>query len=176
MRVFAGLGLPSAIASTLSKIEGGLPGARWISPDNYHITLTFIGEVPESKAVELNESLSKIVLPGFDIQIEGLGTFGHAKPHTLWAGVSVTPDLTRLQAKTTQAARDLGLDIEKRKFLPHVTLARLHDAPLDRLNAFISGNNPFHAGSFRLLTFTLFESTLTKDGANYSRLMDYPLI
>jgi len=175
MRLFAGLDISSEIAASLANLEGGIPGARWIAPENHHVTLVFIGEVPEHVADEIDETLADIDHPALDLSVEGLGTFGHAKPHTLWAGIADSPGLNHLQAKVTQALRDLGIEIERRKFFPHVTLARLKDAPADRLRTFIAGNSPFHAGTFHVPAFTLFQSFVTKDGSDYRRLMEYPL-
>jgi 2'-5' RNA ligase len=90
--------------------------------------------------------------------------------------VAHVPDLSRLQAKVSQSISDLDIELERRKFTPHVTVARLHDTPIERLQSYLSGNSPFHGGTERTLTFTLFESVLTKDGSAYHKLMEYPLV
>ena len=98
-RLFTALEVPAAIAFSLSLLRGGLPGARWIDPENYHITLRFIGDIDEPTADEIAHALARVDRPGFDLSLEGLGAFGSRKPHSLFAGVKVSPALRDLQAE-----------------------------------------------------------------------------
>jgi len=175
IRLFVGLGLDQNITNSLSLLAGGIPGARWVGPESFHITLLFIGEVPENRAVEVNDGLSEIIHPAFSISIDGLGTFGHAKPHTLWAGVTLTPELDHLHRKVVHAIDELDLDIDHRKFIPHITLARLSDAPGRHLETFITENSPFHGGTQMIRSVSLIQSILSSEGSTYLKLMDYPL-
>ncbi len=175
IRIFVGLSLDETIIKPLSKLAGGIPGARWITPGNYHITLLFIGDIPENRAVEVNDVLTRLDHPPFAISIDGLGTFGHARPHTLWAGVTLTPDRAHLQKKIIHAIDELDLDIDHRKFIPHITLARLSDEPGHHLQNFITENSPFHGGTLMVRAATLYQSILSSEGSTYLKLMDYPL-
>lgn len=176
MRLFVALNVPDGIVARLSIMCSGIPGAQWVAPENMHITLRFIGDVDEPTAEEINYVLSHLEAPAFDLELQGLGTFGHGHlSHALWVGVSLTPGLTHLQAKIESAMVRMGLTPEGRKFTPHVTLARLRKPEAGRLQSFIEGNNLFKAGPFTVEQFTLFESQPGKGGPVYTALEDYPL-
>lgn len=176
MRLFVALSLPDGIVARLNLMCSGIPGAQWIEPANFHITLRFMGEVDEPTAEEINFNLSHIEAPPLDLELQGLNTFGQGfKAHALWVGVPLTPALAHLQSKIDSAVIRAGVPPEGRKFVPHVTLARLNKPEAGRLQSFIEGNNLFKAGPFTADQFTLFESQTGKGGPVYTALEDYPL-
>ncbi len=176
MRLFVALTLPDGIVARLNIMCSGIPGARWVEPENLHITLRFIGEVDESTAEEINFNLARIEAPAFDLELNGLGTFGQGhKAHALWVGVTASAGLLHLQQKADAAVTRAGVPPESRKFTPHVTLARLAKPEAGRLQSFIEGNNLFKAGPFTAEQFTLFESKTGKGGPVYTALEDYAL-
>ena len=71
-RLFTGLEIPSEIAQTLSLLRGGLPGARWIDPENYHITLRFIGDIDDRLAHEIALLLDGVRRRSFEVRFGGL--------------------------------------------------------------------------------------------------------
>lgn len=177
MRLFVALALPDGIVARLNVMCSGIPGARWVEPENMHITLRFIGEVDEPVAEEINFNLSRIDARSFDIELNGLGTFGQGpKAHALWVGVPLTPELGQLQKKVDTAVVRAGVEREERKFTPHVTLARMNKPESGRLQSFIEGNNLFRAGPFTVEQFSLYESLTGNGGPVYTVLEDYPLI
>jgi 2'-5' RNA ligase len=176
LRLFVALTLPDGIVARLNLMCSGIPGARWVEPANMHITLRFIGEVDDPTAEEINYNLSHIEAPAFDLELQGLNTFGQGyKAHTLWVGVPPTPELAHLQKKVDSAVLRAGVPQEERKFTPHVTLARMTKPEIGRLQSFIEGNNLFKAGPFAVEQFTLFESQIGKGGPVYTALEDYAL-
>lgn len=176
MRLFVALALPDGIVARLNLMCSGIPGARWTPPENMHITVRFIGEVDEPAAEEINYNLSRIEAPAFDLELQGVDTFGQGqKAHALWVGVSLTQGLAHLRQKVESAVVRTGQPPEGRKFTPHVTLARLQKPDAARLQSFIEGNNLFRAGPFTVARFTLFESLPGKGGPVYTALEDYPL-
>ncbi len=176
MRLFVGLGVPENLARRLAILHGGIPGARWVEPQNMHITLRFIGEVPRDVAEDLDEMLVGVAAPGFDLQLHGLGTFGQGtKTRALWVGVEPSAGLSFLHQKIESAVVRGGQPAEGRKFTPHVTLARFAQADAHRLQNFVEGNSLFHAGPWTIDHFTLFESHLGKGGPVYTPLADYAL-
>ena len=72
-RLFTGLEIPPLVAQTLATMRGGLPGARWIDPENYHLTLRFLGEVPGHRAEELDLALATLRGKQFTLQLSGCG-------------------------------------------------------------------------------------------------------
>jgi hypothetical protein len=107
-RLFTALEVPRDAALSLSLLRGGLPGARWVDSENYHITLRFFGDVEGHVADEIANALDRVRRPAFTISLSGVGVFGGRKPHALWAGVSASPDLFALQAEIERKCQRLG--------------------------------------------------------------------
>jgi len=86
-RLFTGLEIPAEIGQTLSNLRGGLPGARWIDPENYHVTLRFIGDIDGVAANEIASMLFRVNRKQFDVAVQGLASFGGRKPRAVVASV-----------------------------------------------------------------------------------------
>ena len=166
LRLFVAIALPEDIRTRLSMLCGGVPGARWLSPETMHLTIRFIGEVPESTLSDIELALRQVHAPGFEIMLDGVGSFGNGdRPRVIWAGVERSPALDHLHGKIESALVRSGLPPEGRKFTPHVTLARLKGAKRGRVGDFLAAHNPFRAGPVRIRQFTLFSSFLSHSGA-----------
>lgn len=177
LRLFIGIGLPEGVRDGLARHAAGLPGARWVAPENYHLTLRFIGEVDEGVAADVNEALDLVVAPPFTLTLDGLGSFGKGnKTRALWAGVMASDPLLHLQAKVESALVRAGLPPEERKYSPHVTLAYLGgETPMEKLGRYMEAHGLLREGPFPVDHFTLYESVLGKAGPVYHALQDYPL-
>ncbi|HEX6959339.1 MAG TPA: RNA 2',3'-cyclic phosphodiesterase [Ferrovibrio sp.] len=169
IRLFVAISFPEEIRQSLATLCAGVPGARWAKPDQFHLTLRFIGEVDGRAAHAVADELSGITMPSFELKLFGVGTFGDKrKSHSLWAGVRPNPALNRLQEKVDNAVLRAGLAPDRRKFAPHVTLARLNNAPVDRLGAFLSHHALYEAPGFICERFVLYSSFLSSSGAIYT--------
>lgn len=175
LRLFVGIEFPPELKLRLSLLETGIPGARWVDPGNFHLTLRFIGEVDEGVAADIDEALSRLRARRFVLRLAGTGIFGGERPRALWAGIERDPELVALRDKIEQALIRLGLEPEPRKFAPHVTLARLRDPDLSRLGEFLAGNAQFRAEPLPVEQFSLIASYPTKSGSIYEDQADYPL-
>lgn len=174
-RLFTALEIPSHIAFSLSLLRGGLHNARWIDPENYHITLRFIGDVDAPVADEIVGALRRIKRPSFDLALDGLGAFGNRRPHSLWAGVSPTPALNDLHAEVERRLQRIGLEPEHRRFAPHVTLARLRGASEPDVAAYLSARGDFRTTPFPVGRFVLLSSRASRGGGPYVMEEAYPL-
>jgi 2'-5' RNA ligase len=175
MRLFVALPLPEEVAQSLLLIQGGVPGARWQTRDQLHLTLRFIGEVDNQTAIMLDEALAGIHAPAFEIQLHAVGQFGGKQIHSLWAGVRKNGALDHLQRKVDSAIRRIGEPQDQHKFTPHVTLARLrHPAPGKALE-WLTHHALFTSAEFTVGAFQLYSSKLTSDGSIYRVEQDYPL-
>lgn len=176
IRLFVAIPLPERVRMQLASVQSGLQGARWIRPENIHLTLRFIGEVPNDVAADIDAALGSIEAPRFTVEIDGIGSFKRGKhPHALWAGIARTEPLMRLQAKIESALVRAGLDPEERKFAPHVTLARLRDVRRGRVEAWAQAHGSFRATPFEADRFVLFSSFLASAGAIYTPEREYAL-
>lgn len=176
MRLFVALDLPSSLRTRLSWMAGGLPGARWVPPENYHVTLRFIGEVPGWRAEELDHALAGLRAKGFGLSLAGVGAFEKGgKVKSLWAGVERNPALEHLQSKVEMALHRAGLESERRRFQPHVTLAKVDGVPAEKIANWVQGHNLFRSEKVDIEHFTLFRSRLGKEQAVYDAEVEYGL-
>src|SRR5260370_26564855 len=110
LRLFAGSGFPPELKLRLSLLRSGVPGAKWVDPGNFHLTLRFIGEIGEDIAADIDDTLSRLRVRRFTLQIAGTGVFGGGDtPRSLWAGVERTPALVGLRDKGAQAPFRAGV-------------------------------------------------------------------
>jgi len=175
-RLFTGLEIPRDVQLALSLKRGGLYGARWIDPENYHITLRFIGDVDNRLANEVTHELDRLShSDGFRVRLSQLGTFGGDKPRALFAGVEPSEALQRLQAAHERILQRLGLDPEGRKFVPHVALARLKGTSALEVADFIHQAGQFAPLEFSARRFVLFSSKASVGGGPYLVEQSYPL-
>ncbi|HUB64735.1 MAG TPA: RNA 2',3'-cyclic phosphodiesterase [Methylocella sp.] len=174
-RLFTGLEIPSDLATDLSLLRGGLSGARWIDAENYHLTLRFIGDIDDSTARDIHSILEKIRHPPFTVTIEGLGSFGGAKPRALVARAKAAAPLLELQAQQERLMRRIGIAPEPRKFTPHVTLARLRTASCAGVAEYLSTRGYFFSRRFEARRFVLFSSRASTGGGPYVVEAVYPL-
>ncbi|MFC7395669.1 RNA 2',3'-cyclic phosphodiesterase [Chelatococcus sp. GCM10030263] len=174
-RLFSALAIPEDIAQALSLHRGGLPGARWIDPSDYHVTLRFMGDIDEATARDIDDSLAEIRRQPFAVKVEGLGSFGGGRPRAVIARIAPTAPLLELQADQERRVRRAGLEPERRKYTPHVTLARLRDAsPIDVADYLASRSIP-QSLTFEVDRFVLFSARASVGGGPYIAEAVYPL-
>ncbi|MDT8329500.1 RNA 2',3'-cyclic phosphodiesterase [Roseomonas gilardii] len=176
LRLFVALALPELLRDQLAGLVGGIPGAKWVPPDNYHLTLRFIGAIERWRAEEVDEALAAIRARPFDLSLCGVGTFEKAgRIQSLWVGVERTEALSHLQAKVETALQRVGLEPERRRFAPHITLARVDRAEVPKLVSYVQAHNLFRAPPVRMEQFTLFSSLLGKEHSVYTPEVEYAL-
>ncbi len=149
-------------------------GIKWTNPDNWHITLHFIGDLEEERIPALSESLSE-ALQGISsgmIYMESAGFFGKScKPRVLWAGVGISDWLSVLYTSVQSAVSALGLPPEQKIFRPHLTLGRVkkpRSAPW--LCEAFESRNSYEWGEVAVSGVVLYKSELTTNGPVYSAL------
>lgn len=174
-RLFTALEIPRDATLSLSLLRGGLPGARWVDVENYHLTLRFIGDVEGHVADEIASALDRVNRPAFSLTLSGIGAFGGKKPHSIWAGVAPSPELFALQAEIERICQRLGLPKDPRKFTPHVTLARLKNANLDQVAHYLSTRGNFSTLPFQVNRFVLMSSRDSVGGGPYVIEEAWPL-
>ena len=155
--------------------RGGLPGARWITPDHYHVTLRFIGDVDEVAAQEVDLMLSRVRRGPFELHLEGLTSFGGRKPRAVVATVAPSPALLELQAEQERLMQRIGLEPEGRKYTPHVTLARLRDSSSFDVAEYLAARGLFRTAAFPVTRFVLFSARASVGGGPYVVEAGYPL-
>jgi RNA 2',3'-cyclic 3'-phosphodiesterase len=173
-RLFTAVEIPTDVGQSLALLRGGLPGARWVEPENYHLTLRFIGDIEDGFAREIAALLARVRRPAFDLRISRLDSFGGNKPRSVVAAVSAVPELIDLQAEHERLMQRVGLEPD-RKYRPHVTLARLRDTPSREVADYLATRQPFRSMSFPVSRFVLYSSRAAIGGGPYVVEADYPL-
>ena len=174
-RLFSAIEIPVNVAERLTMLRSGLSGARWIDPENYHLTLRFIGDVDGATARDFTQALGEIVAAPFELRLNGLGSFGGGRPRALFAGIAPSEGLEVLRRANERAVRETGLPPEGRNFKPHVTLARLRGARADAVAAYLERQGGIGPQSFTVSRFVLYSSRNSVGGGPYVVEAAYPL-
>jgi 2'-5' RNA ligase len=174
-RLFVAIRPPETIRDLLIDAMDDSPELRWIPEDNIHLTLRFIGEVERPLAEDIAATLASVRFHAFSLRIAGVGQFAQRKGGALWAGVEPRDQLSALAAKVERACVTAGAEPERRAFHPHITLARWSRRSNTAVNAFLSRNAGLSSEPFDVTALTLFESRLSRHGAHYEKVAEYPL-
>jgi 2'-5' RNA ligase len=175
-RLFVSVELPADVKATLARVAGDVPGARWLEPDELHLTVRFIGEVDGVVFDDVLGALDEVRLAPFALGLRGVGHFPpRGEPRILWAGVERSPELMALHNKVESALIRAGVEPERRKFSPHVTIARLRGTPTRAVGSFIAMNGLYRAEPFAVRDFQLFSSNLSGKRAVHRQEAVYPL-
>lgn len=167
-RLFVALAMPEQITMHLSLMRGGIPGARWVDPDDIHLTLAFIGEVDGGEARRVADALGDVRGHAMTLELCGMGHFPpRGKPRSLWAGVAQTDAVTKLHDAVRRGLERIGVDTDRRNFAPHVTIARLRDPPAARVAEYLSHHALFRSAPFEVRDFRLYSSVLSRTGPKY---------
>lgn len=175
-RLFTGLKIPPDVATRLALLKGGLRTARWIDEADYHLTLRFIGDVEGHVANDIAAALARVRQPSFTIEISGLGSFGHRKPHALWAGIAADRNLIDLQAEHERIVQRAGLSPESRKYTPHITLARIRGTSARDTANWLTMRGAFGPIIVQVEEFVLFSAKGSTGGGPYVVEGTYRLI
>jgi 2'-5' RNA ligase len=175
MRLFVAIALPDDVAQSLALLQAGVPGARWQTRDQLHLTLRFIGEVDGREAAAIDDALASISAPAFLLELKGVGSFGGKCPHALWVGVAANEALHHLQRKIESALQRIGLEAEGRKYTPHISLAKLKGMQNGRVMDFLADHALYASAPFAVDAFILYSSKLTPNGSIYRAEKSYPL-
>jgi 2'-5' RNA ligase len=168
MRVFVGIELPETIRARLAPLQAGVPGARWVRPENLHVTLHFLGELDGARLDDVDQALGCVISDPFELEVSGVGEFGGRKgPRAIWAALAPSEPLLRLHGRVAAALGRAGIETEARRYVPHITLARLRDAPYDRVARFVADHSMLSAGSWQVRRMVLFSSWMGAQGSDY---------
>ena len=176
MRLFVALALPDHLSEQLERMCSGLPGAAWVPPENFHLTLRFIGECDGHQANDLDVALSTVTAAPFELSLTGLGQFGDGRrTRSVWVGAQPSDELSALQSRVERVVQTAGFSPESRKFHPHVTLARFGASPGSKLRTYFAQHALFRTLPFQVTAFHLYSSELGKGPPHYRREASYPL-
>ena len=153
IRAFAAIPMPPPVTDVLEQMQDDLRIGTPVLPEHMHLTLVFLGELREPDLDEVHYAFDAVRAPAFDLRFLGVGVFGQSAPRSVHAKVEENPPLRHLQAKLEQAVRGVGVEVENRKFVPHVTIARLKGRREDAVEiarfaarrSLVRPPSPFHA-------------------------------
>ncbi len=175
MRLFVAIELPETIRNKLERISCGLPRARWVPPEQRHLTMTFIGEIDRAELDDIIAGLEMVRFAAFPLQLKGAGCFPPRRdPRVLWVGVEKSESLCRPKKRIDRVLGEVGIKPDSRKFFPHVTLARVAKTPLGRTARFLAEQSGLLLPPFPVDSFQLFSSRLTPGGAIHQIEAEFP--
>jgi 2'-5' RNA ligase len=174
-RLFTAFEVPQTETLQLAFLRGGLQGARWIDPENYHVTLRFAGDIDDRTARDWAQMLDGVRSEPVEIAVSDLDVFGGSRPRAIIARVRQTPALEELQAEHERLARRVGLPPETRRFTPHITLARLRDVAPRNVADWLASRGGEVRFSFTARRFVLLSSRASVGGGPYVVEEAYPL-
>jgi len=179
MRLFTAIDLPADVLMRSERLISALPPQAlisWSPLDKLHVTTKFIGEWPEARLEDLHQALAALVpREPFDVDVKQLGWFPNERsPRVLWVGVHGGEQLAALAKDTEERLLTLGIQLESRKFSPHLTLARLRNPfPLAPLREKVEEMQPAGLGKFVVSHFSLFHSETRAHATVYRKLRQY---
>ena len=175
-RLFVAIDPPAETREQLVGLCCGLPDARWVAPEQLHLTLCFIGEVSGAVFLDIREALTEIQAAPFALRLQGVGFFPpRGQPRVVWAGIAPSEPLAVLQRKIATRLLALDVPLENRKFAPHLTLARLQQTPPSRVGRYLQEHALFAAPEWAVREFVLYSSVLGRKGASHIMEQIYPL-
>jgi len=177
MRSFVAIELPDEVTTALSQLSLSLPVGRPNPQENLHLTLAFLGDQSDRLLEELHYELAGIPVQGFELGFDGLGCFNAGAPKILYARIAASKALADLHQQVRRAAHRAGIMLDRQRYIPHVTLARFGQGlpwrDAQRLEGFIADHATAPLPPFTVAGFSLFQSTLHRDGAIHRRLSGY---
>jgi 2'-5' RNA ligase len=174
-RLFVAIRPPEPIRDLLLDAMDDSADFRWQDEEQLHITLRFVGEVDRPVGDDLASALTRVRADRFTIRVSGVRRFEQRSSGALWAGLEPKEPLAALAAKIERACQSVGLDPERRAFHPHITLARWKGRRSREVAGFLERTRGLVSDPFEVDEFTLFESHLSRHGALYEAVADYPL-
>jgi 2'-5' RNA ligase len=174
-RLFVAIRPPEPIRDLLIDAMDDSPDFRWQDEEQLHLTLRFIGEVERPLADDLADALSPVRASPFQLRIAGVGCFEQRSSGALWAGVEPKAPVAALAAKIERVCQQVGLEPERRVFHPHITLARWKGRRANEVHDFLERGRRLSSDLFEVRAFILFESRLSRHGAQYEEVASYPL-
>lgn len=176
-RLFIALTPPAAVRAVLAELAEPLPGVAWSNPEQLHVTLRFLGDVPAEVSEAMIERLRAVAVQPFILPLEGFGTFPpNRPPRVVWIGVGAGhPRLFQLRQRVDDAVLASGLQLDVRTFHPHVTLARTSETAAPAVAHWLHTHRDVTPPPFRVEAFDLYASELRPSGAVHTLKMRFPL-
>lgn len=194
MRLFIALDIDDAIRERITRFTEGVrnfaPDARWVKPDSMHVTLKFLGELPDASVGQTREVLNGVAGTAPEIHFRGYGFFPTAKSaRVFWIGMEADPELAALASAIDDKMPSLGIAKEERPFSPHLTLARAGggsgvprwrtgDRPNRVFEVLQRKLDPFPPPELGAMTpqeFFLYQSQLSPKGSTYTKVAKFSL-
>lgn len=178
-RLFIAIELPQEVKIQLAELQTHIPTARWVQPEHMHLTLRFLGDVPENRVTPLKSALEAVESACFDLTLQGVGRFPPQErnaPRVLWVGIKSQPVLIDLYQKIERTLRSVGFPQDNNTFHPHITLARLKaQKPVMQATTFLEKQARFQVRPFPVTRFALVSSVLSPQGPVYTHEAVYAL-
>jgi len=169
-RLFIAIDVPRKIKEKILGFEPHFSEASWAKPENMHLTLVFLGNTDYNQIPDIITALDSVKDDSFEVVFSVIDGFPNLRrPHTLWIGIQENPALFYLREKIIKGLSELNLNIDEKKFIPHLTIARFKKRrPIE-----LRMEDNF--GKFKAKEFILFDSVLSKEGPKHQIIKKFQL-
>jgi 2'-5' RNA ligase len=176
-RLFIAIDIPDALRTLLADIQEPVRGVSWMLPEQFHLTLRFLGDTNSDDQMAITRRLEAVQVEPFILPLEEVGVFpSRGLPRTIWAGVGHGhPRLFQLRQLVDDSLLAAGTTVDLRTFVAHITLGRCARARPGPIAAFLRKHREFQGPPFRVNRFSLYSSQLTRAGAIHTVETSIPL-
>lgn len=170
-RLFIAIDLPGELTDKIGEFQRYTKGVKWVKPEQIHLTLNFLGNTPYELTEQLKAKIKDIRFQKFSLKLNDCGFFPNEyRPSVFWIGLEENSDLIQLKINIDEVLNSIGIICEKRRFIPHITLARIkRKLSADNLLQLKSSAQKIRNCNFEVNKFILFSSKLTEQGAIHNR-------
>lgn len=182
IRSFVAIQVPDLIGQSLGKLQAQLKGSsvdvRWVHPQNFHLTLRFLGDVEENELDTIKDKLCSVSVQHkpFSLNFSGVGGFPQeGRLRVVWIGVGRGQfEINKLVEDIADSLQDANVKKDKKGFFPHLTLGRVKGSPTTRpLRLLMEKNRGFFTPDFSVSSFVLYQSQLTPQGPLYKSMGEF---
>lgn len=176
IRLFIAIDIPEAFREEVQGMGRSIANTKPVALDQLHLTLKFIGEVEGSRLLDIEDVLKEISSSKFQLCLKGVGTFPpRGMPRIVWVGVNPLKNITALRNTIERNLVKIDIARSKKKYIPHLTIARLKNSPLHHLQRFLAANALMESPDFWVESFSLYKSQLTPGGVIHTPIRSYAL-
>lgn len=175
LRLFVALPVPDDVKALIGALSRKGVEGRWIAPDDFHLTIRFLGDIEQERVPDIIKALSRVRRAPFYVEGQGLSAFYNKSQTVLYAAMTSTRKLTALCTEVTDVLTPLGFDFGMRPYVPHLTVARLKSPP-KKVEHYIKSQSSRLHYNWQVTSFSLMQSAPPDEKERrYHTIHSFPL-
>ncbi len=167
LRLFISIPLPNDIKYEILNINHAVNYASNVSFENLHITIKFLGNLKTDQYFSIRKTIELLEIDKFKLKLQSVGHFTKGNSKAIWVGVLLSDELRALKNTLDSQLDEFDIQPSRKKFRPHITIARFKTAKMEELEKFYLLNSSFTTKEFEVKSMQLMSSKLYSDGPIY---------